>query len=296
VFLKEMNLVILSRVRSLVSCLRVIDQPPLGQVWDFSSGEMLYSVTLRGGGFSILAYLTDEDSLRMVVGGGNDGCPLVVIDHATRSRLLNPLPMPHTGRITHIFEVPLPDKTVLVTTSTDNDGTIRLWDRGDFSLLDTITVKKPTGIYTVIWGAVPYFPPDGRALLVITDGWGRILLYDLSEKTCIGSFDPPVAEETPISLDTYTTAGGEGGRLVVGTDRGGVRLHSLPGLAFLRTLVAVGGKVRSVHVFDAPSDGRCLVAAGSDNDRVTIADTGDYRAPRADPTGRPHVRSAVKTG
>jgi WD40 repeat protein len=273
-------------------------------VWDFTSGELLYSVELESGSYSLLTYLADDGSVRIVAESraGINRFRLEVIDHATRSRLECSFFQQHNNMITHIFEVPLPDKTVFVTTG--NDGTIRLWGRGDFSLLDTIMVKHATETYTLIWGAVPYFPPEGGALLVVTDGWGGIFLYDLCERTCIGSYGPPVEtsqpdgtpQETPLSLDTYTTAEGGEDRLVVGTDKGRVRLHSLPDLAFLRTLAEVGSQVRSLHVFDSPSDGRCLVAAGSDNNRVTIADTGDYRAPTADPTGRPHVRSAVKTG
>jgi WD40 repeat protein len=232
-----------------------------------------------------------------------------VIDHATKVGLYASAPAHHTKTVTHIFEVPLPDKTVFVTTG--NDGTIRLWDREEFSLLDTIVVEKRNGTqdysayaYDFIWGAVPYHHPDGRTLLVVTSVSGRILLYDLSDKTCIGSYDPPIGrhnsdgspEETPLSLDTYTTAEGGEDRLVVGTHRGIVRLHSLPDMRSIRVLADVGNSVRAVRVFDSPSDGRCLVAAGSDTNKVTIADTGDYRRPRGDPRDSVPVRSALKTG
>jgi hypothetical protein len=83
---------------------------------------------------------------------------------------------------------------------------------------------------------------------------------------------------------------------VAGTFRGYVWLYTLPGLVLIRRLMELGGTVRGLHVFDAPSGGRCLVAAGSDSSQVTIADTGDYRAPRAAGPGQSVLRSAVKTG
>jgi hypothetical protein len=80
---------------------------------------------------------------------------------------------------------------------------------------------------------------------------------------------------------------------VAGTRQGRVWLYTLPGWVLLRSLLQLTHAVRELHVFDAPSDGRCLVAAASDNTKVHVADTGDYRAPRAGPA---YLRSAVKTG
>jgi WD40 repeat protein len=272
-------------------------------VWDFNSGERLYSVGLQGSGFSILPYTTNDGGMRILVGADTNPYVVEVIDHATR-RHVGFFPDEHQNSITHIFEVSMPDKTVFVTTS--NDGTIKLWSREDFSLLDTIVLEK--GIDTLsypgnfIWGAVPYYHPDGQTMLVVTHRSGRILLYDLTAKTCVHSVliecDTPDNPVAPISLDTYTTAGSEGGedRLVVGTDNGHVRLYALPGLDFLRVLADGEIPARCVHVFDAPSDGRCLVAAGFDLPVVYIADTGDYRVPRADRARQCAVRSALKTG
>jgi WD40 repeat protein len=278
-------------------------------VWDFNSGEMLQSYNLGNGGFSVLPYLTDDGRLRFVVGPNTSPYRLAVIDHATKSRFYASAPAHHTKTVTHIFEVPLPDKTVFVTTG--NDGTTRLWDREEFSLLDTIVVEKRNGTqdysayaYDFIWGAVPYHHPDGRTLLVVTSISGKVLLYDLSDKTFVCSHDPPDGrlnadappEETPLGLDTYTTAEGGEDRLVVGTYKGCVRLYSLPDLRFIRVLAEVGNSVRAVRVFDSPSDGRCLVAAGSDTNKVTIVGTGDYRRPRGNPREAIPVRSALKTG
>jgi WD40 repeat protein len=254
-------------------------------VWDYSSGALLYSVTLGSGCFSILPYLTNDGSMRILVGSNRAPYEIKVVDHAER-RLVALFPQLHRETITHILEISLPDKPVFVTTS--KDGSIKTWDRGDYSLLNTFEAERDVSL----WGAVPYVHPDGRQMLVCGDENGKLFLFDVAANArghTIQSGDTSV-----LSLDTYTTAEGGEDRLVVGTRRGTVWLCTLPGMSRLRSLLEVGSAVRGVHVFDAPSDGRCLAATASDNRKVTIADTGDYRAPRAG--GPSHLRSAVKTG
>jgi hypothetical protein len=53
----------------------------------------------------------------------------------------------------------------------------------------------------------------------------------------------------------------------------------------------VGDWIRCVHAFDSPTDGRCLVAAATDDGRVKVVDTRGCRAGHSAP-----VRSALKTG
>jgi WD40 repeat protein len=254
-------------------------------VWDFSSRALLYSITLGSGGFPILPYLTDDGSMRILVGSNATPYEVKVVDHAGR-RLLGPFPQLHGDTITHIFEFSLPDKPVFVTTS--KDGSIKTWDKGDYRLLDTSAGERSDWI----WGAVPYVNPDGRQMLVCGDEKGNLLLYDVAGNARVASNIS--GGISVLSLDTYTTAEGREDRLVVGTRHGGVWLYTLPDLTPLRSLLQLTHAVRGLHVFDAPSDGRCLVAAASDNTKVHVADTGDYRAPRAG--GPSYLRSAVKTG
>jgi WD40 repeat protein len=266
------------------------DRPLLHQVWDYSSGALLYSVSVASegnGSFSILPYVTDDGSMRILVGLNQSPHEVRVVDHAER-RVVTSFPQPHGKTVTHIFELSLPDKPVFVTTG--NDGCIKTWDRGDYSLLHSF--EAAPDIY--IWGAVPYVHPDGRQMIAFGDDTGRIALYDVVGQAIVHF----VYSEggVVLSLDTYTTAEGGEDRLVAGTRSGGVLLYTLPDLVLLRNLADMGQEVRGVHVFDAPSDGRCLVAAGSDSNKVNIADTGDYRAPRAGGPGQSVLRSAVKTG
>jgi WD40 repeat protein len=255
------------------------------QVWDFSSGELLYSITLGSGAFSILPYLTDDGGMRILVGSGSIPYEVKVIDHVGR-RLLSPFPMLHAETITHIFELSLPDGPVFATTG--NDGTIKIWDRSDYSLIDTLVVARNLAI----WGGVPYVHPDGRQMLVVGNERGSVFLCDVEGMTCVAS---NISGGTSVlSLDTYTTAEGGHDRLVAGTRHGAVRLYTLPGLDFIRVLEQGRDAIRGLHVFDATPGGRCLVAAASENRKVTIVDTGDYRAPRAGGPGQ--LRSAVKTG
>jgi WD40 repeat protein len=262
----------------------------LHQMWDFSSGALLYSVyvgTEGGGSFSILPYVTDDGSIRILVGSNDRPYEVRVVDHAER-RVVARFPKRQGETITHIFELSLPDKPVFVTTG--NDGSIKRWDRSDYSLLDTFVVERNLAIR----GAVPYVHPDGRQMITFGDDRGRIALYDLVGKACMQSIES--GDASVLSLDTYTTAEGGEDRLVAGTRCGGVWLYTLPDLVFIRSLVEVGRVVRGLHVFDSPSDRRCLVAAASEDGKVTIADTGDYRAPRAAGPGQSTLRSAVKTG
>jgi WD40 repeat protein len=266
------------------------DSPLLHQVWDYSSGALLYSVSVASegnGSFSILPYVTDDGSMRILVGCNQNPYEVRVVDHAERF-LLAPFPQRHGRTVTHIFEFSLPEKPVFVTIG--NDGCIKTWDHGDYSLLHSFEAVPDISI----WGAVPYVHPDGRQMIVVGDDRGRISLYDVAGKAIVHSIQS--GDASVLSLDTYTTAEGGEDRLVAGTRQGRVWLYSLPDLVLLQNLTEMGHAVRSVHVFDAPSDGRCLVAAGSDSNQVDIADTGDYRAPRAGGPGQPVLRSAVKTG
>jgi WD40 repeat protein len=254
-------------------------------VWDFSSGALLYSITLGSGCFSILPYLTDDGGMRILVGSNGAPYDVRVIDHAKR-RLVARFPQLHRETITNIFEFSLPDKPVCVTTS--KDGTIKTWDKGDYRLLETFESEGKS----CSWCAVPYLNSDGRARLVYGDDKGGLFVYDVAGLWCVISNQE--GDTSVLSLDTYTTAEGGEDRLVVGTRQGAVWLYTLPGLVLLRVLEHTRHAIRGLHVFDAPSDGRCLVAAASVERKVTIVDTGEYRAPRAG--GPSHLRSAVKTG
>jgi WD40 repeat protein len=166
------------------------------QVWDFSSGALLYSVTLGGGGdgcFSILPYVTDDGSMRILVGSNSTPYEVRVVDHAGQ-RLLPPFPQLHGDTITHIFEFSLPDKPVFVTTS--KDGSIKTWDKGDYSLLDTSAGERSDWI----WGAVPYVHPDGRQMLVCGDEQGKLFLYDIAGNARVHSTQS--GEASVLSLDT----------------------------------------------------------------------------------------------
>jgi WD40 repeat protein len=174
----------------------------LNQVW-----ELLYLVNLGsvgGGSFSILPYVTDDGNIRILVGSNDRPYEVKVVDHAER-RVVTSFPQPHGNTVTHIFEISLPDKPVFVTTG--NDGCIKTWDRGDYSLLHSVGAAHDGLARDVsIWGAVPYVHPDGRQMIAFGDNRGRISLYDVAGKACMYSTES--GDSSVLSLDTYTTAEG----------------------------------------------------------------------------------------
>jgi hypothetical protein len=203
------------------------------QVWDLASGELLYSITLASGGSLIHPYTTDDGRVRMLV--GSDAAPYTVnvVDHADRC-IIAGFAGQGSERLVLVSETCVNDHPVFITVS---ESIIRLWDRGDVHLIDTVSMGE--GMWVLC--ALPYLHPRGRPMLVLAEGVQGFFLFDLVDRTCRPATEQP--DGVVLAMDIYATAGsgaeGPSDRLFVGTRGGGVVLYSLPRLTPLWTLAEV---------------------------------------------------------
>jgi len=171
----------------------------------------------------------------------------------------------HTGAVTAVAAVCLPDRRVLLATGSD-DGTIRLWDPAT-----GVPVGNPlTGLPAVATlAAVPL--PDGRVLLATGSGDGTIRLWDPATGVPVGN--PLTGWAAVAALAAVPLPDGRV-LLATGSKETSRSMRLWDPAADLAYYLTVGSSPIAVTAMTAVSlpDGRVLLAAGSGDSRVWVWD------------------------